>query len=230
MDGADERLRHLLGERRVAALDESLSDAVMELGSGVDGEHRRDDTVGHRSVTAAGEAVARGWPACANVDGSGASVVTSSTMRSSSRRAMHSAPPSRWCASPASSASACARAAANSSVSGAVSAVLSRAAAQVDTRWVSCDSTPRLTLAATADCAAEGVICTGDGRALSASVSATGDGTAVAGEDYTATSVTLAFAPGETEKTVPVPVLNDGHDEGEETFTLTLSNPSGGNS
>ena len=91
-------------------------------------------TVGHRSVTAAGEAVARGWPASANVNGSGASVVTSSTMRSSSRRGIHSAPPSRWCASPASNASACAWAAANSAVSTVVSAVLSRPATQVDTR------------------------------------------------------------------------------------------------
>ena len=63
-------------------------------------------------------------------------MVTSSTMRSSSRRGIHSAPPSRWCASPASNASACAWAAANSSASAAVSAVLSRPAAQVDTRCV----------------------------------------------------------------------------------------------
>ena len=56
-----------------------------------------------------------------------------------------------------------------------------------------------------------------------------GAGAAVAGEDYTETSGTLTFRPGETAKTVSVPVLDDGHDEGEETFTLTLSNPAGGN-
>ena len=56
---------------------------------------------------------------------------------------------------------------------------------------------------------------------------ATSDGTATAGADYTATSGTLAFAAGETAKTVSVPVLDDAHDEGEETLTLTLSNAVG---
>ena len=56
---------------------------------------------------------------------------------------------------------------------------------------------------------------------------ATSDGTAVAGSDYTATSGTLTFQPGETEKTVSVPVLEDDHDEGSETLTLRLSNAQG---
>ncbi len=65
-------------------------------------------------------------------------------------------------------------------------------------------------------------------RALDEAVSAdwaTSDGTAAAGSDYTAASGTLSFAPGETEKTVSVAVLDDAHDEGAETLTLTLSNP-----
>ncbi len=56
---------------------------------------------------------------------------------------------------------------------------------------------------------------------------ATSDGTAVAGSDYVARSGTVRFAPGETEKTVEVPVLDDLHDEGSETLTLTLSHPFG---
>ena len=58
---------------------------------------------------------------------------------------------------------------------------------------------------------------------------ATADGSATVGSDYTERSGTLTFDPGETSKTVSVPVLDDGHDEGHETFTLTLSNPTGGN-
>ena len=56
---------------------------------------------------------------------------------------------------------------------------------------------------------------------------ATADGTATAGSDYTATSGTLTFAPGETAKTVTVALLDDAIDEGKETFTLKLSNPRG---
>ncbi len=56
---------------------------------------------------------------------------------------------------------------------------------------------------------------------------ATENGTATAGEDYTAASGTLTFAAGETAKTVEVAVLDDLHDEGNETLVLRLSNPSG---
>ena len=67
-------------------------------------------------------------------------------------------------------------------------------------------------------------------RAASGRVSvsyATADGTATAGSDYTRASGKLRFAPGETEKTISVPVLDDAHDEGEETFTLRLTASSG---
>ena len=56
---------------------------------------------------------------------------------------------------------------------------------------------------------------------------ATRDGTATAGSDYEAVAQTLVFAPGETLKTVEVVVLDDAHDEGEETMTLVLSNAEG---
>ena len=56
---------------------------------------------------------------------------------------------------------------------------------------------------------------------------ATSDGTAVAPADYEATSGTLTFDAGETTKTVSVPVHGDALDEGDETLTLTLSNPTG---
>ena len=57
----------------------------------------------------------------------------------------------------------------------------------------------------------------------------TTDGTAVADEDYSATSGTLRFAPGDTSKTIRVPTLRDAVAEPVETFTVVLSNPSGTN-
>jgi GH18 family chitinase len=52
---------------------------------------------------------------------------------------------------------------------------------------------------------------------------ATANGTAVAGSDYTATSGTLSFAPGETAKTISVAVKPDTTIEADETFTVVLS-------
>ena len=50
---------------------------------------------------------------------------------------------------------------------------------------------------------------------------ATSDGSAQAGVDYTAASGTLTFQAGESSRTIEVGVLDDAHDEGEETLTLT---------
>lgn len=53
----------------------------------------------------------------------------------------------------------------------------------------------------------------------------TADGTALSPEDYFAVSGTLTFLPGETTKTVSVPVDGDYEVEGNETFTVVLSSP-----
>ena len=55
----------------------------------------------------------------------------------------------------------------------------------------------------------------------------TADGTATAGSDYTATNGTVAFAAGETSKTVNVRILDDTVEDSGETFFVELSNPSG---
>ena len=56
---------------------------------------------------------------------------------------------------------------------------------------------------------------------------ATANGSATVGADYTATSGTLTFAPGETVKTVAVDIKDDTLAEGAERFFLNLSNASG---
>jgi hypothetical protein len=56
---------------------------------------------------------------------------------------------------------------------------------------------------------------------------ATADGSAKAGQDYTAVSGTLSFAAGETSKRVEVPISADSVQEGDETLSLSLANASG---
>ena len=132
------------------------------------------------------------------------------------------------------------------------------------------NDTISITLPATTSCSSNRAICTGDGRKLSHSTSATvagppsisvadatvteaagavlaftvslsrssssnvtvdyatSDGTATAGADYTATSGTLTISAGSTKATVEVTVLDDSHDDGGETLTLTLSNAANG--
>jgi hypothetical protein len=58
---------------------------------------------------------------------------------------------------------------------------------------------------------------------------ATADGTATAGTDYTAASGALTFAPGSATQTVSVDVTGDVLDEPDETFALTLTNPTNAN-
>ena len=55
---------------------------------------------------------------------------------------------------------------------------------------------------------------------------ATENGTATAGQDYTAASGTLNFSSGDTSKTIQIPISDDGVTETDETFTVALRNGS----
>ena len=54
---------------------------------------------------------------------------------------------------------------------------------------------------------------------------ATANDSAIAGSDYTTTSGTLTFNPGETGKTFTVPILSDNQGENDEQFKVNLSAP-----
>lgn len=56
----------------------------------------------------------------------------------------------------------------------------------------------------------------------------TANGTAAAGLDYDGMANTIQFAAGERLKLVNIPILHDGLKEGNETFSLRLSQPTGG--
>ena len=53
----------------------------------------------------------------------------------------------------------------------------------------------------------------------------TADGTATAGEDYTASEGQVVIRGGRTERTFEISVLDDAIDEGDETMTVTIVNP-----
>ena len=58
---------------------------------------------------------------------------------------------------------------------------------------------------------------------------ATSDGSALAGEDYTAVSGTLTWADGDgADKTILVPIYDDDIPQGDRSFFVTLSEPAGG--
>lgn len=56
----------------------------------------------------------------------------------------------------------------------------------------------------------------------------TQNGTATATTDYQPTSGTLTFGPGVTSQTIGIPIVGDAVPEPAESFTVTLSNPTGG--
>jgi Tol biopolymer transport system component len=56
---------------------------------------------------------------------------------------------------------------------------------------------------------------------------ATANSSAIAGSDYNEQSGVLSFAPGETSKTITVNFVGDTVQEGDETFAINLSQPTG---
>lgn len=67
----------------------------------------------------------------------------------------------------------------------------------------------------------------GSSGAISASY-ATSNGSALAGLDYAQTIGNVSWADGDTaNKTISIPIVNDGVVEGAETFNVSLSNPAG---
>jgi hypothetical protein len=56
----------------------------------------------------------------------------------------------------------------------------------------------------------------------------TGGGTATADQDYRSASDTVTFGANETSKTIMLTIVNDAVDEPDETFSVSLSNPTGG--
>ncbi|NJN30485.1 MAG: hypothetical protein HC824_08705 [Synechococcales cyanobacterium RM1_1_8] len=67
----------------------------------------------------------------------------------------------------------------------------------------------------------------GYGGTVSTTLSLLGD-TAQAGSDFVGDPITVTFAPGETVKTIAIPLLNDDQPESTERFTLQLGQPTGG--
>lgn len=80
------------------------------------------------------------------------------------------------------------------------------------------------------DSIAEAVVdyATSDASGLNSCSSVTGMASSRC--DYATTVGTLRFAPGETSKTINIPLVDDGLAEGTESLTISLSNPAAGSS
>jgi uncharacterized delta-60 repeat protein len=64
----------------------------------------------------------------------------------------------------------------------------------------------------------------GSTAAATVGFATTTNGTAVIGTDYTPASATVIFNPGDSNKTVQVPIINNGLPEGDRTVTMMISN------
>ncbi len=63
----------------------------------------------------------------------------------------------------------------------------------------------------------------GTSGSVSIDYATTTEGTATAGQDFTATSGTLTFAEGESQQQISIPIIDDAVYEGDETIVLNLS-------
>ena len=91
------------------------------------------------------------------------------------------------------------------------------------------DSTPRLTISGSSAEEAQGYVYFTVWLSSAYDLPVTfdfytSDGSAVAGEDYVATSGTVTFAPGETMTTIAVPIIADTVLEFDEVFHLGVAN------
>jgi uncharacterized repeat protein (TIGR01451 family) len=85
------------------------------------------------------------------------------------------------------------------------------------------------TVAETAGSLLVNIVRTGVNLAGNVSVTlTTGNGSALAGLDYTAVATVVTFNAGQATRSVRIPILNDTLAEGNETFTLQLSDPTSG--
>ena len=72
------------------------------------------------------------------------------------------------------------------------------------------------------------VVRSGDLSASATVEAVTSNGNATSDQDYLAATNTLAFAPGESRKLIPVTILDDAASEGTESFTVGLRRPQAG--
>ena len=104
---------------------------------------------------------------------------------------------------------------------------LSIADASADEGAGSVSLTVRLSGTSTSDVTVSYATADATAAATNAVNVAAADGTAVAPGDYNATSGTVTISAGGTTTTIAVTIVDDAIDEPDETFTVTLSSPSG---